>query len=100
MVVKWYCKISSIRNLDGGGPQGGLWGILEYLSQSNNNTDYINPTKTFKFIDDLSILGIVNLLSIGLSSFNFKEHVATDIPSSGLFIDPSNLETQQHVNKI
>ena len=26
-----------------GGPQGGLWCILEYLSQSNNNTPYINP---------------------------------------------------------
>ena len=39
-------------------------------------------------------------MSIGLSSYNFKEHVATDIPSSGLFIEPRNLETQQHVNKI
>ena len=48
-----------------GGPQGGLWGILEYLSQSNDNTNFVCPKKKFKFIDDLSILELINLLSIG-----------------------------------
>ena len=50
-----------------GGPQGALWGILEYLAQSNNNTEYVNPEKKFKFIDDLSILEMINLLSIGIA---------------------------------
>ena len=66
MIVKWHGTESSMRMLNGGGPQGALWGILEYLAQSNNNTDYISPNRKFKFIDDLSILEIINLLSIGI----------------------------------
>ena len=76
LVVKLKGTLSSLRNLNGGGPQGVLWRILEYLSQSNNNTDFISPEKKFEFIDGLSILEIVNLLSTGLSSYNFKLHVA------------------------
>ena len=91
---------NGIRDLNGGGPQGALWGILEYLSQSNNNTDFISPEKRFKFIDDLSILELVNLLTIGLSSYNFKMHVASDIPVDGYFLDPNNMMTQQPLNKI
>ena len=34
MHVKWHGVISSLRKLHGGGPQGALWGILEYLSQT------------------------------------------------------------------
>ena len=43
---------------------------------------------------------IVNLLSIGLSSYNFHQHVASDIPSSGFYIDPANMETKQYLEKI
>ena len=100
MVVKWHGTVSSQRDLNGGGPQGSLWGILEYLSQTNNNTDYVSPEKKFKFIDDLSILEVVNLLSIGLASYNFKLHVASDIPTNGLFIDPRNMLTQEYLDKI
>ena len=100
MIVKWHGIESSMRMLNGGGPKGALWGILEYLAQSNNNTDYISPNRKFKFIDDLSILEIINLLSIGISSYNFTQHVASDIPENGYFIHPGNLETQQHVQRI
>ena len=100
MVVKWHGAVSSMRELNGGGPQGALWGILEYLSQTNNNTDYISPDKKFKFIDDLSILEVVNLLSIGLASYNFRLHVASDIPTNGFFIDPTNMLTQDYLNRI
>ena len=100
MIVKWNGTTSSIRNLNGGGPQGGLWGILEYLSQSNNNTDHISPNRKFKFIDDLSILEIVNLMSIGLSAYNFRNHVASDVPLSGFYIESRNLKTQEYVDKI
>ena len=50
MLVKLHGVISTLRKLHGGGPQGALWGILEYLSQTNNNTDFIAPDKKFKFI--------------------------------------------------
>ena len=52
MKVKWENTTSSTHTLNGGGPQGGLMGILEYLSQTNKNTDFIEPDDKFKFIDD------------------------------------------------
>ena len=100
MVVKWHGAESSVRELNGGGPQGALWGILEYLSQSNSNTDYISPEKKFKFIDDLSILEMVNLLTIGISSYNFKLHVASDIPTNGYFVEASNMMSQDYLERI
>ena len=54
----------------------------------------------FKYIDDLSILEKVNLLAIGLSSYNFQQNVASDVPMDGYFIDPSNLKTQDSLNRI
>ena len=100
MIVKWHDKESSVRSLNGGGPQGGLWGILEYLSQSNSNTNFIANEKKFKFIDDLSVLEMINLLSIGISSYNFKQHVASDIPENGYYVPNDNLKTQDYLNKI
>jgi hypothetical protein len=46
------------------GPQGGTLGIEEYLSQSNDNVDFLDQDEKFKFIDDLSVLEIINLISI------------------------------------
>jgi hypothetical protein len=37
MYVKWHGTISKSRKLNGGGPQGGTLGLLEYQSQSNKN---------------------------------------------------------------
>ena len=57
-----------------------LWGILEYLVQRNNNTTSVRPYKKFKFIDDLIILEMINLIiSIGLANHNFKSHVPSKI---------------------
>ena len=100
MVVKWHGQESSLRKLNGGGPQGALWGILEYLSQSNDNTDFVSLARKFKFIDDLSILEVVNLLSIGIASNNFRMHVASDIPTNGYIIPNENLKTQNYLSKI
>ena len=75
----------------GGGPQGATLGILDYLSQSNNNADFVS--ERFKFIDDLTILEIVDLLSIGLSSCNVKHQVPSDIINSNQFISPDNLDS-------
>ena len=82
MIVKWHGQESTVRDLIGGGPQGALWGILEYLAQSNGNTDYVSNEKKFKFIDDLSILEMINILSIGIASYNYKLHVPSDIPAN------------------
>ena len=54
----------------------------------------------FKFVDDLSVLEIVNLLTIGLSSFNVKAQVPTDIPQHNQFVAPENLQSQKWLNEI
>ena len=51
-------------------------------------------------MDDLSILEIVNLLTIGITSFNLKNQVPNDIPSHNTFIPPQNLQSQEWLNKI
>ena len=100
MIVKWNGKKSSLRPLPGGGPQGGTLGIEEYLSQSNDNADHIEADDKFKFIDDLSVLEIINLLSIGLASYNCHSHVPSDMGIDNLFLDPQNIKSQEHLDKI
>ena len=90
----------SSRNLSGGGPQGATLGLLEYLSQSNNNSNHVNPELRFKWMDDLTILEVVNLFTIGLSSFNIGQQVPNDIPLNNGFIPNKNLCTQENIDKI
>ena len=47
MQVKWHGKTSSVRKLNGGGPQGATFGIWEYLAQLNNNADCSEPNYRF-----------------------------------------------------
>ena len=50
-------------------------------------------------VDDLTTLEILNLLSIGLSSCNYKLHVPSDIPMNGYFVDNSNLKIQHYLEE-
>ena len=100
MTVKWKGHLSSLYPLPGGGPQGDELGILEYLSQTDKNTSFIDQDEKFKFIDDLSFLEIINLISIGLSSYDCWKHVPSDIATSNDYIDSSKLSIQSNLNKI
>jgi hypothetical protein len=40
------------------------------------------------------------LLTIGISSYNIKNHVPSDIISNNQFISPSNLKSQDYLNEI
>ena len=100
MVVKWKGLVSSLRPLPGGGPQGGTLGIEEYLSQNNDNVDFLEYDEKFKFIDDLSILEIINLLSIGIASYNFHNHVPSDVGIDNLYLAPKNIQSQEYLDKI
>ena len=75
-------------------------GLLEYLSQSNNSADMVRVSDRFKFIDDLSILETVNLLTVGLTSFNLKQQVPTDIPMHNQYIPSENLKSQEWLDLI
>ena len=100
MSVSWHGCKSAPRKINGGGPQGATLGILEYLSQSNNSADCVNQEDRFKFIDDLTILEIINLLTVGLTSFNVRSQVPTDILENNQYIPPQNLKSQEYLNQI
>ena len=100
MQVKWHGKTSTVRELNGGGPQGATFGIWEYLAQSNRNADCVNPDYRFKFVDDLTVLEKINLLIVGLSSFNSKAYVPSDIPDHNQFIPANNLKSQEYLEEI
>ena len=97
MAVKWNGAISTPHPLPGGGAQGGELGQLEYLAQSNNNVDFLDNNSKYKFIDDLSILEIINLIMCGLVNYNFKAHVASDVASHGKFLPPQNVKSQSYL---
>ena len=100
MSVKWHgCRSAPIR-IHGGGPQGATLGILEYLSQSNNNADFVKVSERFKFVDDLTVLEIIDLLTVGITSYNIKSHVPSDIPIHNQYIPAGNLKSQYYLDEI
>ena len=100
MKVKWKKKLSTLRDLPGGGPQGSTLGLIGYDSQSNDNTYFMSPEDKFKFVDDLSTLEKINLITIGLASYNFKQHVASDVGVDQLFLPNENIQAQTHMDNI
>ena len=75
-------------------------GLIEYMSNSNSNTNHISKDMKFKFVDDLSALELLNLILIGLASYNFHHHVASDIGIDQLFLPTENIKSQESLNKI
>ena len=100
MYVKWRGILSEKRSLPGGGPQGCSMGIIEYLSLSSSSAQFVDPSERYKWVDDLSILEIVNLVNIGLASYNFRDHVASDIGIDQLYLNPNHLKSQSYLNEI
>ena len=100
MKVKWKGQLSQPRDLIGGGPQGSTFGIWEYLSQSNENAECIDPEDRFKFVDDLSFIEIIYLLNIGVASYNVHAHVPSDIPTHNQIIPSENLKTKAQLENI
>ena len=100
MIVKWHGISSTTRDLPGGGPQDCTFGLLEYQSNSNNNADHISPEMRFKFVDDLSVLERLNLILQGLSSYNFRNHVASDIGIDEKYLPSENFQSQESLNQI
>ena len=92
--------LSTVRALPGGGPQGCTTGLLEYKSQTNNNCDFVPPSLRYKWVDDLSILEIINLITAGISSYNFKQHVASDVGVDQSYLPSININTQGYMDKI
>ena len=100
MSVKWHGCQSVPRRIHGGGPQGATLGILEYLSQSNNSADLVQDLDCFKFVDDLSVLEIVDLVTVGITYFNLKYQIPTDLPLNNQYIPAHNLKYQNWLDVI
>ena len=66
----------------------------------NQNADCVPEEDRFKFVDNLSILEIINLLNIGISSHNTRQQVPNDIPTHGQIILSSQLMSQEYINQI
>ena len=69
------------------GPIGSTTGLLEYKLQTNNNCDFVPPSKRFKWVDDVSLLEMMNVITAGISSYNFKNHVASDIGVNNSYLE-------------
>ena len=54
----------------------------------------------FKFVDNLTILEVVNLLTVGITSFNIKQEVPSDINIHNQWIPPQNLKSQEWLDQI
>ena len=58
------------REVPGGGPQGSTTGLLEYKSRTNNNCDFVPLNLRYKWVDDLSILELIDLITVCISTYN------------------------------
>ena len=88
--------------MPGGDPHGTLLGVLGYLAQCNDYADCVNTDCRFKYVDDLTIIELFYLsnLSTGISSYNHRLPVASDIGINHIFIPPTSLPTQININTI
>ena len=100
MKVKWHGVLSSLRDMPGGGPQGCHMGQLEYSSQSNDSGACVDPQDRYKFVDDMSLLEIINLITCGISSYNFRNHVASDIATDQKFLPSENILSQSNLDSV
>ena len=100
MKVKWHNVFSEIKQLDGGGPQGSSWGVISYLSQTNDNANNIPVEDRYKYFDDLSFVEKINLMEAKIEKYNFKDHVSSEIPDHNQIIKNENLKTQSYINDI
>ena len=99
MTVRYRREESSEKSLPGGGAQGTLLGPIEYWTQSNKNADAVSQDKRFKFVDDLTTIEVISLVT-KVVSYNFRQHVASDVGIHNQFISREKTETQSVVDSV
>ena len=100
MRIKWHNQFSRPRKMPGSGAMGSNIGNWEFDSQINHNADCVPEKDQYKFVDNLTVLEIINLINIGISSHNFKNQVPNDVPSHGQIIPNTNLRSQGYIEDI
>ena len=92
--------MSESKQLPGGGPQGTSLGIWSYLSQTNDNPEQASEEDIYKFVDDKSLVEVIDFQKIGIASHNFRDRVPSNVPTSNIVIPNDNLKTQKYVTDI
>ena len=100
MRIKWHGNFSKSRKMPGSGAMGSNIGNLEFDSQTNHNSDCVPEADSFKGVDDLSILEVINLINIGISSYNVRQQVPNGLPQHGQCVDNLKLKSQIYLNEI
>ena len=100
MYVTWHGHTSEKKKMPGSGAMGATLGILEFLSQTNENSKNVPMCDRYKYFDDLTTLEIINLITVCLSSYNLKNQIPSDLPSHGQFIESRNLLSQKYLQDI
>ena len=99
MKVKWHGCLSSERLLPAGGPQGSSFGILGYLSQSNDNSNCVPVDDRYKYMDDLTVLEAVYLTSVGVLSLNIQNNLWMGFMiKSGFWSDSSTFGIKRKIS--
>ena len=83
-----------------GGSQGSTFGVLGYLSLSDDNAHCVPVEDRFKFMDDLSFLDAVRITNVGLATNNLKHHIPSNMPLHNQVIPKENLKTQNYLKSI
>ena len=60
----------------------------------------VSEEDRFRFVDDLTVLEIVDLLTVGITSYNIKQHIPSDIPIHNQYIPAGNLKSQDWLDGI
>ena len=81
-------------------PESGTFGIIGYLSQSNDNANCVPEEDRFKYMDDLTFLEIISLSNIGIASHNLKLNVSSNLPLHNQILPNDHLKSQEFLNTI
>ena len=100
MRIKWHGALSKPRKMPGSGAMGSSIGNQEFSSQTNHNSDCVPKENRFKFVDDLSVLEIINLISIGIKPYDITKQVPNDLPIHAQYVDSQKLKSQEYLNEI
>ena len=81
-------------------PESGTFGIIGYLSQSNDNANCVPEEDRFKYMDDLTFLEIISLSNIGIASHNLKLNVSSNLPLHNQILPNDHLKSQEFLDTI
>ena len=74
--------------------------LLKFIQLKLNTLKYTFALHNILYTDDLTVLEILNLLTIGMSSLNVKYSVPYDIQDKNQFMYPNNLKSPEKLNTI